>query len=89
MYIFYSGPDIVINDKHSIVKWGNKIALKQNTIYKLGLDWNGDSFNGYWTFYIFDSLNNYYETKKGYRGYEIEIKYIQTLREFNLDKLIH
>ena len=87
-YIFYTGPDIVINDAHPIVKWRNKIALKQNTLYKLGINWGGDSFNEYWTFYVFDDLNAEYETKKGYRGYEINVKYIQTLRTYNLEKLI-
>jgi hypothetical protein len=86
-YIYYTGPDIIIKKEHPNSKWRNKIALKQNNLYKLGINWEGDSFNEYWTFYVFDDLNKY-ETKKDYRGYEINVKYIQTLRTYNLEKLI-
>jgi len=82
-YIYYTGTDVIIKKDHSINKWRNKIVIKQNKLYKLAFDWRGESFNGYWTFYLYDELGD-----GEYRGYELKVKNVKTLREYNLEKLI-
>lgn len=81
MYILYTGEDLVIRKAHHI--WGSMTALYKNRIYKLEHDWNGQEINGYWMFYIYDDL-----PAPGSRGYEILIKDVKPLREYNLEKLI-
>ena len=86
--IRYIGPDIVISKEHSITQWRGKTALKSGKIYELEYDWNGImNLNNHWTFYIFDDLNEFETIRQG-RGYEINISNIQTIREYNLEKIL-
>jgi hypothetical protein len=87
----YVGPDIVISKDHSISRWRGKTALKSGKIYELEYDWDGiKNLNNHWVFYIFDDLNaNEFGSEdiaQG-RGYEINISNIQTIREYNLEKI--
>ena len=76
-YIYYKGEDLVNINKAS--QWYGKTSLKSGKIYKLD---STVELNDYCIFYIFDDLGG------GSRGYELKITEVETLREYNLKKLL-
>lgn len=83
-YINYIGPDIILEEDHIIERYRGKKVLSNNKIYKLGFDWDTiQNFNNFWTFYIYDDLCD-----GEYRGYEININHIETIRNHNIDYIL-
>jgi hypothetical protein len=82
IHILYIGDDVIIRDNHPIKKWQGKVALKSNTLYKLSAPWYVHEINGHCVFYIYDDLGG-----NESRGYEINVKDVKPLRDYNLDKL--
>lgn len=83
-YIKYIGPDIILDKNHSIEKYRGKKVLSNNKIYKLNFDWDTThELNNFWTFYIYDDLNDGES-----RGYEIKITDIETIRNHNIDYIL-
>jgi hypothetical protein len=74
-WIKYIGEDLIISSY-------NKTALYKDKVYLLQFDWDGQDMNGYWIFYIYDDLPG-----TDFRGYELPVKNVISLRDFNLDLL--
>jgi hypothetical protein len=72
-WIKYIGDDLVIC---------SKTHLSKDKVYQLQFDWNGQDINGYWIFYIYDDLSPNKST-----GYELPLKDVISLRDYNLNLL--
>ena len=101
-YIKYIGENVLIDhlwfDKHKggikgpltleIIKepvFSEKTFLTKNKAYKLEKEWEfGTQINGYWVFYIYDDLED-----GTARGFEIEIKDIELIRNHNIDSILN
>lgn len=76
--IRYNGEDITDNI--------DQLRLKSGSVYKIDHGWDtGMEMNGHWIFYVYDEIGKH--TNESF-GFELEIKNIETLREYNLGSLL-
>ncbi len=60
--------------------------LISGSVYSIAYGWDiSKEMNGWWIFYIYDEIGKY--TNETF-GFELEIKNIESLRDYNLESLL-